>query len=286
MSKQGMRSKHGKPVAAGPERPSPVRQDLWAAIMDYGSGCRYVWDDACGIARPARPDDAKPFFPTVTLEELARWRAEFVGINANSLDPAGIEEPEQAWPSTNLICSPTTRFATVTACLGSQASSSTTILILRPLTPPASLIAAAAASAPRFISLPIEATGPVIGPATAMAMSWAFAVAVSAESATPASHRARMVRMDLALFVDRQDNRVRRRFDVETDDVAQFVDEFRIFGELELPDAMRLKAMRAPEALRRTDADARRFGHRGARPMRDLARRRLDGQGDGSSTVA
>ena len=65
------------------------------------------------------------------------------------------------------------RLATATACFGSQTSSSTTILIFLPLTPPASLIAWAAASAPRFIWSPIDARGPVIGPATAMGMSWA-----------------------------------------------------------------------------------------------------------------
>ena len=55
--------------------------------MDYSSRRRYVWDDACGIARPARADDTKLFFPTVTPEEVARWRSEF----ANSLDPAEAE---------------------------------------------------------------------------------------------------------------------------------------------------------------------------------------------------
>jgi hypothetical protein len=38
----------------------------------------------------------------------------------------------------------------------------------------------------------------------------------------------------LALPVDGQDDGVRRRIDVEADDVAQLVDEFRIGGELEL----------------------------------------------------
>lgn len=87
----------GKPVATGPERPSPVRQDLWTAIMDYRSGRRYVWDDACGIARPVRADDTKPFFPTVTLDELARWRAEFV----NSLDSADAQLARR-WQRENL----------------------------------------------------------------------------------------------------------------------------------------------------------------------------------------
>src|SRR5271154_3362695 len=105
------------------------------------------------------------------------------------MSDAGIDDPEQAWPSTNLICCPTMRLATVTACFGSQASSSMTILILRPSTPPASLIAAAAVSAPRFICSPMLATGPVIGPATAIVMSSARTGAVIAKRPSPVSDR-------------------------------------------------------------------------------------------------
>src|SRR6516164_11572571 len=50
--------------------------------------------------------------------------------------------------------------------------------------------------------------------------------------------------LDLALLVDGQDDGVRRRIDVEADDVAQLVDEFRVLGQFELADAMRLKPMR------------------------------------------
>src|SRR5271166_861852 len=113
------------------------------------------------------------------------------------MSDAGIEDPEQAWPSTNLICWPTMRLATATACLGSQASSWMTILILRPSTPPASLTAAAAASAPRFIWSPIEASGPVIGPARAIVMSCAATGVASAASAAPARESTRMLRIVL-----------------------------------------------------------------------------------------
>jgi hypothetical protein len=37
-----------------------------------------------------------------------------------------------------------------------------------------------------------------------------------------------------SLFVDAEDDCVRRRIDIEADDVAQFVDEARIVGQLEL----------------------------------------------------
>ena len=63
-------------------------------------------------------------------------------------------------------------------------------------------------------------------------------------------------RLDLALFVDRQDDGVGRRIDIEPDDVAQLVDERGVVGQLELPHPMRLEPMGAPDALHRTDADA------------------------------
>jgi len=59
-------------------------------------------------------------------------------------------------------------------------------------------------------------------------------------------------RLDLALLVDRKDDGVRGRIDVEPDDVAHLVDEGRIIGQLELPDPMRLEPMGAPDALHGT----------------------------------
>jgi hypothetical protein len=47
-------------------------------------------------------------------------------------------------------------------------------------------------------------------------------------------------RLDLALLVDGKHDGVRRRIDIEPDDVPQLVDEFGVLGQLELPDAMRL----------------------------------------------
>ena len=65
--------------------------------------------------------------------------------------------------------------ATDRACLGSQASSPTSSLSLRPSTPPAALMSAMACSAPFFICRPKVAWPPVIGPATATVMSCAMA---------------------------------------------------------------------------------------------------------------
>src|SRR6516162_8068845 len=76
------------------------------------------------------------------------------------------------------------------------------------------------------------------------------------------------------------DRTTRRRIDVEADDVAQLVDEFRIGGELELTDAVGLKSVGAPDALHRTDADADRLRHGGAGPVGRLAGRGLHRQSD------
>src|SRR6202043_1429463 len=87
-------------------------------------------------------------------------------------------------------------------------------------------------------------------------------------------------RLDLALFVDAEHDGVRRRIDIEPDNVAQLVDELGVFGQLKLPDAMRLESMRAPDAPHRRSADACGLGHRRAGPVRRFAWRLLHGQRD------
>ena len=56
-------------------------------------------------------------------------------------------------------------------------------------------------------------------------------------------------RLDLALLIDREDDGMGGRIDIEADDVAQLVDKFRVGGELELFQPVRLKAVRTPDAL-------------------------------------
>ena len=85
-------------------------------------------------------------------------------------------------------------------------------------------------------------------------------------------------RLNLALLVDGKHDGVRRGIDIEPDHVAQLVDERGIFRQLELPDAVRLEPMGAPDALHGRDADTGRFGHRRARPVRRFGKRRLHGQ--------
>ena len=80
-------------------------------------------------------------------------------------------------------------------------------------------------------------------------------------------------RLDLAFLIDRQDDGVGWRIDIEANDIAQFGDKIRIAGELELPIAVRLQAMRSPDAPDRCLTDANRRGHHRGRPMGRLDRR-------------
>jgi len=87
-------------------------------------------------------------------------------------------------------------------------------------------------------------------------------------------------RLDLGLLVHRQHHGVGGRIDIEADDVSDLGGELGVLGKLELAHPVRLKPMRAPDALHRADADADGFGHRLGRPVRRLARRVFLGQGD------
>ena len=87
-------------------------------------------------------------------------------------------------------------------------------------------------------------------------------------------------RLNLALLVDRQDDGVSGRIDIEPDYIAQLLDEFRIVGKFELPHPVRLKTMLAPNALNGADGDARGFRHQSAGPVRPLPRRRIERQCD------
>ena len=87
-------------------------------------------------------------------------------------------------------------------------------------------------------------------------------------------------RLNLALFVDRQDDGVGGRIDIEPNDVAQFVDEARVVGQLELAHPVRLQTMGAPDALNRTHAEPRRLRHQDAGPMGRFPGRLPEGQRD------
>jgi hypothetical protein len=79
--------------------------------------------------------------------------------------------------------------------------------------------------------------------------------------------------LDLTFLVDREDDGMGRRVDIETDDVADLAGELRIARELEGPQPVRCQAVGAPDLLHRADRQAHDLGHRPAGPVRRLARR-------------
>ncbi len=87
-------------------------------------------------------------------------------------------------------------------------------------------------------------------------------------------------RLDLAFLIERQHDRIGWRRRIKPDDVAQFLDEFGVIRELELPDAVRVQPMGAPYPLHRTDADAHFFRHHQRCPMRRFPRRILERAGN------
>ena len=102
-------------------------------------------------------------------------------------------------------------------------------------------------------------------------------VIVSHRPGAPALHRQAglgvVEGLDLALFVDREHQAVRRRVDVKPDHIAQFVDKLRIAAELEDPQLMRGEAMGVPDLLHGADRQPHRGSHRAAGPVGGLARR-------------
>jgi hypothetical protein len=87
-------------------------------------------------------------------------------------------------------------------------------------------------------------------------------------------------RLDLALFIDRENHSMRRRIHIEPDDVSQLGGKLRIVGEFEQTCSVRLQTVPAPYALHRTDAGALKLGHGSRGPMCGLARRIGQRRGD------
>jgi hypothetical protein len=69
-------------------------------------------------------------------------------------------------------------------------------------------------------------------------------------------------RLNLALFVEGKNQRMLRRIQIQADHVFQLLGKPRIVAKLERVDAMRLEAMRSPDAPYAGFADARGCGHR------------------------
>jgi hypothetical protein len=82
-------------------------------------------------------------------------------------------------------------------------------------------------------------------------------------------------RLNLALLVDREDDGVARRIDVEPDHVLDLGGEGRILRQFELAPTVRHEAGLAPNGVHLGPRHAGRLGHRPHRPMRATVRRRL-----------
>jgi hypothetical protein len=82
-------------------------------------------------------------------------------------------------------------------------------------------------------------------------------------------------RLDLALLVDAQDQRVLRRRQIKADDVAHLLDKQRIVRELEGLGAMRLEIESLPYPMDRRGREASGFRHGAQAPVRRVLRRRL-----------
>ena len=73
--------------------------------------------------------------------------------------------------------------------------------------------------------------------------------------------------LDLRFFVEREEQRVFGRMEVESDDLAEFFGETGVVAELASADAMRFEALGAPEAAHGRGADAGLLGHGAAAPV-------------------
>ena len=78
--------------------------------------------------------------------------------------------------------------------------------------------------------------------------------------------------LDLAFFINREHDRMRRWVDVKPGHIAQLGGKLRVAAELEGPQSMRRQAMDAPDLLHRADRQAHGIGHRSAGPVRGRAR--------------
>jgi hypothetical protein len=79
-------------------------------------------------------------------------------------------------------------------------------------------------------------------------------------------------RLNLALLIKRQHDRMRGRIDIKPNNIVEFICELGIVRQLELPEAMRLQTMRLPDAAHRAGADTAGSRHHIRCPVCRLAR--------------
>src|SRR5271170_7288313 len=94
-------------------------------------------------------------------------------------------------------------------------------------------------------------------------------------SATSLERQARLgpvKRLDLALLIAAQDQGMLRGIEIQPDNVLEFLDEVLVVGHLEARDAMRLEAVRLPDAPHARFTDAGHRCHAASTPMRRVIR--------------
>lgn len=87
-------------------------------------------------------------------------------------------------------------------------------------------------------------------------------------------------RLNLALLITRENQRMLRRIEIQPDDVDQFLREPRIVRDFEALGPVRLEAVVAPDALHQRVIAAQRLGQCSRRPLRGVRRRLLRGLAD------
>ena len=86
-------------------------------------------------------------------------------------------------------------------------------------------------------------------------------------------------RLDLAFLVDRENDRMGGRIDVEADDIRELLGEPRVRRQLERADAVRRELVGFKDTLHRTQAYSRRLRQHPAGPVGCFSRRRSAASG-------
>lgn len=75
--------------------PSRIRPDLWNAVLDYESGSPWYWDTERDLAVQAVPSLGPQLqMPTVTRDDMARWRSDFAQSIVERLTPEELSRVE------------------------------------------------------------------------------------------------------------------------------------------------------------------------------------------------
>lgn len=73
-----------------------VRPDLWNATMDFSAGHQWAWTGSTAVPEDEAPAGS-PLLPTVTPDDVARWRDEFAATHADDENRADL----RAWATSS-----------------------------------------------------------------------------------------------------------------------------------------------------------------------------------------